>query len=490
MSWSRRRLLGHLGLGALGAVAACARPVAPSPGDGDKLAAPTPTAPPRPTTRPLPRRADVLVVGAGLAGLRAHALLRTKGKSSFVLEARERVGGRVLTRRVGGTPIELGATSLYDVSDDPLVARAREGQLRLESLAGRTRVFSVAGEERSLSSHQERVERLFDLLALARTKSDPSQPVRDALESIIGRTRRDRDRLGIEQALTTEIELLHAADATELALGALDEGGSEDRPRLRVVGGLDQLVAQLARGADVRLGQVVQAIRLTQEGVEVETHQGQFQGRAVIVTLPLGVLKARAVRFEPALPEDVQGAIDRLGMGGLTKVVARFPRRFWPRDVDRLARTPALEERGQWALAEDVSAPEAPWLSFVNAGRFARELERLPERVLAERVHATLREMFGADAPAPLEVVKSTWNDDPYARGALSFLAAGATLEDRITLSRPIEGRVVLAGEATSVEAPATVHGAYLSAQQAVDDVVAALAEEGRRRAKEALDTP
>jgi monoamine oxidase len=472
-------------------VAACARPAAPPPGDGaDKLASTPPAPAPRKAARPLPRRADVLVVGAGLAGLRAHALLRTKGLSSIVLEARDRVGGRVLTRRVGGAAIELGATALHDVAGDPLLARAREGQLRLEALGARTRVFSVPGEERSLSSHEERVERLFDLLALARTKSDPSHPVRDALESIIGRTRRDRDRVGIEQALATEIELLHAADATELALGALDEGESGERARLRVVGGLDQLVAQLAGGADVRLGHVVQAVRLGKDGVEVSTSQGSFQGRAVIVTLPIGVLKARVVRFEPALPDEVQGAIDRLGMGGLTKVVARFPRRFWPRDVDRLARTPALDERGQWALAEDVSTPEAAWLSFMNAGRFARELERLPEPVLAERVHTTVREMFGADAPAPLEVVKSTWNNDPYARGALSFLAAGATLEDRTELSRPIEGRLVLAGEATSVEAPATLHGAYLSAQQAVDDIVAALAEEERRRAKEALDTP
>ena len=94
------------------------------------------------------------------------------------------------------------------------------------------------------------------------------------------------------------------------------------------------------------------------------------------------------------------------------------------------------------------------------------------------------------DEAAPLEVLKSTWNDDPYARGALSFLASGATLEDRVELSRLIAGRVVLAGEATSVEAPATLHGAYASAQQAVDDLVAAFAEDDRRRAKEALDTP
>jgi len=186
----------------------------------------------------------------------------------------------------------------------------------------------------------------------------------------------------------------------------------------------------------------------------------------VIVTVPLGVLKAGGIRFSPELPKDKQAAINRLGMGLLNKHFLRFESAFWPTDIDWhecLKREP-----GRWSQWVSFARAGAPVLLGFTGTDAARQVETLDERAILADAAATLRDMFGSATPAPIAAQVTRWASDPLAGGSYSFYAVGSRPADRQALARPEAGGALrFAGEACSVDYPGTVHGAFLSGQAA-----------------------
>ncbi len=269
----------------------------------------------------------------------------------------------------------------------------------------------------------------------------------------------------------------YAAHRSEDLCGApvtvLDAHGLEDEhvPGDEVVfpRGYGQYAAALADGLDVRTGAVVTAVVHDDERVRVSTADGAtFCARHVVVTVPLGVLRAEDVTFDPPLDPVVRGAADRLGMGVYDKVFLRFPERFWGDDwVIRQQGTAGAD----WHSWYDMSRVTGePVLAALLGGDGARRIETLTDdEVVAEGV-AALRRMFD-DVPEPEAVRITRWAADPFARGSYSYLHVGASADDHDLLATPT-GRVQLAGEATWGDDPATVHGALLSGLRAASRLV------------------
>lgn len=223
--------------------------------------------------------------------------------------------------------------------------------------------------------------------------------------------------------------------------------------------GYDAVARALADGLDVRLGAVVSRVEWGDDGVRVHTSAGVLAAAHAIVTLPLGVLKSGAVTFSPDLPAVNRQAVERLGMGLMNKVWLTFPRRFWG-DADWINR--AVDPVGRFT---QFFAPRTatPMLVGFHTGAHARDLERRSDDETVAGALAALRATYGADVPAPVETHVTRWSADPFARGAYSFVAAGATPADRVALATPLGRAVFFAGEATHTGYPSTVHGAYLS---------------------------
>jgi len=195
----------------------------------------------------------------------------------------------------------------------------------------------------------------------------------------------------------------------------------------------------------------------------------------VLVTLPLGVLQAGSVRFTPVLPSAKQEAINKLGMGVLNKCYLRFAEAFWPEDVDWLEYIPT--KRGEWT--EWVSFTQAakwPILLGFNAADHGREIEALSDPQIVSSAMQTLRTIFGADIPDPVDYQITRWASDPFALGSYSFNPVGTNPRMRTTLARPINNRLFFAGEATEQNHFSTAHGAYLSGLRAAKEMAAALA--------------
>ncbi|NEN94000.1 MAG: FAD-dependent oxidoreductase, partial [Okeania sp. SIO3H1] len=189
------------------------------------------------------------------------------------------------------------------------------------------------------------------------------------------------------------------------------------------------------------------------------------------LTVPLGVLQHERIEFIPGLPNQKTKAISTLGMGCLNKVYLRFPERFWSNDVQGFSSFGS--RAGQWSswLNMNYYQPEPILLAF-NAGSFGRELEKLGDEEIIGEAMKVLKRIYGKDIPTPTGVQITRWASDPFAFGSYSSLRPGSNRSTIQALRKPLNQRVFFAGEATSLDYPSTVHGAYLSGIRAANEIL------------------
>jgi CRP-like cAMP-binding protein len=231
--------------------------------------------------------------------------------------------------------------------------------------------------------------------------------------------------------------------------------------------GYQELAEKLAEGLPVRLNCPVQRVSYGGTGAEavrLQTAQGELTGHAALVTLPLGVLKAGAVQFDPPLPQRKAEAIRRLGVGSLAKLAFTFDKVFWPRNQYVFGRIPERDaDHNPTLLINLWSSHEMPGLVLLVGGAMGREIESWPEERAREWGLDMLRSYIGGQVPAPRAMHRTSWTLDPHALGSYSYIAVGATPADVRALGEPVGATLFFAGEATHPTHWATVHGAYLS---------------------------
>lgn len=409
----------------------------------------------------------ILVIGAGMAGLGAARLLADAGQPVRVIEARGRIGGRIATMH--GGQAELGASWVHGLSGNPLVALARAAGARLLPTGPASRIRDLSGRVRAdLAVLMPAAQELVVRARIASLGHGRDPGLRAAIRRSPHWAAAGADlRAAVDLYLTTEIEADYAADADALSAWDFDGGTGFEGADALIGGGYDRLAAHLAQGLDILTGAPVAALVQGAGAVGAHLADGRrLEGRAAVVTLPLGVLRAGSVRFAPALAPERLQALGRLRMGVLNKLILHFARPFWEPEAEWL--TLAGAEDAAWFSAWPAAGQAV--LTGFRAGRGAVADEGLAPRARAARALASLRAAYGADVPAPLVVRATRWHADPFARGSYSYLPPGATPEDRLALGGPDwGGRLVLAGEACEPAHAATVHGALISGRMAAE---------------------
>jgi len=394
----------------------------------------------------------IVVVGAGMSGLAAARRLADAGMDVTVLEARDRIGGRTWTNTSLGVPIDLGGAWIHGPEDNPLTELADQaGARRVETDFDKPVVYQD-GRELSSGVVQDTLNRWQDITKALAPRSEEAggdESVATGLAEVA-----DMNDPLIQWAVASEIVGEYAADPDELSLkwyGSEGEFGGGD---FILPGGYQQLTQHLARGLTIKLSTEVNKIAHTDSGVRLETTNGRFDADRVIVTIPLGVLKAGTIAFDPPLPDEKQAAIERLGFGLLDKVVLKFDQPFWP-DADVIGLVGSDQPVSMLINGETFA--DAPLLVGLRGGSDARAREVLDDQDAVAQVVAAL------NAPNPTGSLVTRWAQDPYARGSYSFVAVGSSPDDMDALAEPVGERLLFAGEATNPEFFATVHGAYLS---------------------------
>lgn len=463
---ARRDLLLGLAPALLGGC--CAAPDRkPPPTEGARPAA-TASGAPASSSRPAEESADVLVLGAGIAGIAAARALTDAGRKVLVVEARDRLGGRIWTDESLGAPLDLGAAWIHGTKGNPLVELARSHRIDTQEADWqRIRLYDEGREVPQAT--WEQAQRSFEKKQRAAVRKADDRGGAD--RSLAAALDAQQPPAGQERRLFSWFGAIHALDLGDdldrISLLHGDDDSEYPGNDLVLKPGYGRLVEALSRGLDVRLGQAVRSITRDKQGVTLHTSIRSFRAPRAIITAPLGVLKSGALTFQPALPAEKRRAIQSLGMGSFLKCALLFPEVRWP-DDEFLGSTAA---DGPLIFVNAHRWTGKPILIALASGNAARQ--RRGAQATVDWSLQRLRALLGKGLPAPLRHVVTDWSGDPFAQGAYSFAAVGSTDDDHQRLAAPVDNQLFFAGEATLVKSRGTVHGALATGQREAKRIMA-----------------
>jgi monoamine oxidase len=414
------------------------------------------------------RSADVIIVGAGAAGLMAARELKRAGNTVLVLEARPRAGGRILTvRSDGGIPIELGAEFIHGEAPETMKLVDEAGIATVPVMGDHFR--SRSGKLALQNDIWDEMKKVFRLMNPDR-KTDRS--FQDFLDTEPGGSKMASER----KLATAFVQGFMAADTKLIsekslaAQGDPTEGAAEAR---RIVNGYGPLVDFLAREVSdaILFESTVARVVRDETGVTVFDDRGaQYRGHTAIITVPLPMLQDDSIVFEPEIPE-IRKAASRLVMGQVVRVTMTVTERFWEEKRKNIAflHSPGRAFNAWWTQNPIASNVLMGW----SGGPPAVELMESGD--IENSALMELADFFGMRRTSIDKLVKSIhthdWRDDPYSRGAYSYTGVGGMSAPKV-LARAVDDLLFFAGEATDSESSGTVEAGFASGKRAAKQVL------------------
>ncbi|MCA9835458.1 MAG: FAD-dependent oxidoreductase [Trueperaceae bacterium] len=414
---------------------------------------------------------STLVLGAGMAGLSAAKTLKDAGEDVIVLEAKDRIGGRTFTNRTfADHPVEFGAEFIHG---DKVALWSIVNELGLKTLHWQKTLDSLVHMEEgnwlSMSEARSRHPE-FDITRSWLLPDVDPLPNED-WQSYLSRIGFDEKQLryvrrSFANACGEGMRFLSASAVIRGLRSTLEQNGDGD---YRILSGYDAIVNHLAQGLEIYLNDPILSVDWSGSGVSVQSLDGEkYEADSAIIALPLGVLLADGIKFQPGLPRHKQNALRGLRMGPVIKLVYKLTMPLAAKEV--MAIYASSNPPMWWSPSFGHNTNENVWTAFVS-GDWAMDLLVKGEEGALESALSSLKKELGLPELEASESHLQNWPDDPYTRGGYSFVLPGHH-GAREKLAEPTPP-LFWAGEACAQEhQAATVHGALETGLRAAHEVL------------------
>jgi len=412
----------------------------------------------RATAAPLPREADIIVIGAGAAGLAAARRIMAANRKVVVVEAASQIGGRCITDTTTfDLPFDRGARWLHNPETNPMIRLARNAGLEL--------VPAPSGQRMRIGRRNARAGETEEFLAaLVRANRAIDEAARGKLDTACASVL-PKD-LG-DWAGAAEFMLGASFAGKDLKeLSAIDKARAQDRnAAIACRQGLGTLISKLGEQAPVALSTPASRIIWSNRDVSVETPSGKIAARAAIITVSTNVLTSGTIKFAPDIPKRTLDAASKLTLGSYDHIMLQLPGNPLGLSRDDIL----IEQSNSTRTALMYANIGGSSLCAVDVGgSFGRDLSEQGEKAMAAFAKEWITKLFGSEAAAAVQKTSVTrWNASPYVMGAMSASAPGGQLSRKV-LAEPM-GNLFLAGEATHETLWGTVDGAWESGERAAD---------------------
>lgn len=415
-----------------------------------------------------PNGKSVLIIGAGISGLAAAQELRREGFKVTIIEAQDRVGGRLRTDRSLGLAFDEGASWIHGPKGNPITDLAAEAGMKTfltddDSLE----IFDFDGKPYADDFFSAEEEKYTAIMATLLNKGRVDQSVESVFFAQYPQYQNNRLwNYFLSAYLTFDL-----GDLNELSSLDYDAGENFRGADVIATNGYDTIANFLAKNLSIQFNERVSAIEYGEAQVVVRTNKTRYSADYVLVSVPLGVLKKNSIGFSPALPVRKQAAIDRLKMNCVNKFLLLWDRAFWNPNTQYIAYTSTQRDKFNYFLNMRKFTPNNALMTFAF-GDYARQTEVQSDTQIIGEIMPHLRAIYGNSTPLPKAMLRTRWNSNPHSFGSYSFPSKGARVSDFSILAESIANKVFFAGEHTEADYFGTVHGAYLSGIREAEKIV------------------
>lgn len=438
---------------------------------------------------------SVIIVGAGPAGLAAARQLHNFGLQVMILEARDRIGGRVWDDKTfKGIAVGKGAQIVNGCVNNPIAIMCEQIGIKMRTLREKCDLIQEGGRLTD-PAIDKRMEFHFNAIldVVAEWRKDKSQhqdvPLGDKIQEIYKTFIQES---GIQFTDVEEKVLQFHLSNLEYACGSNLHNVSARSwdhneffaqfagNHTMLAAGYSAITDKMAEGLDIKFKSPVKSIDYRGQEICLMTSDGKmYSAHKVLVTAPLALLQKNIIHFNPPLPEKKVKAINCLGAGIIEKIALQFPHRFWDRKIhgaDFFGHIPPdPSKRGLFGVFYDMD-PQGKHavLMSVITGDAVTFIKDLDDKQVMKQCMVVLKELFKEqDVPSPVKYFVTRWSKDPWAQMAYSFVKTGGSGEAYDILAEDIQGKIFFAGEATNRHFPQTVTGAYLSGVREASKITA-----------------
>ena len=416
----------------------------------------------------IPNKKKVIIIGAGISGLAAAKKLQEKGFIVTVLEAQNKVGGRLRTNRTLGIAFDEGASWIHGIKGNPITNLAQKAGIKTSFTDDESLVcYDINGVLRSDEIFDNADAELKKIKKVLKNNGSATQSFETVFNTLYPAKVNDR----LWKFLLSTYITFDLGDINKVSSTLYEEGEEFSGEEHIVTNGFDTLPNYLAKGLNIQFNQRVSKIDYSGNKTKITHNVSVSETDYVLVTVPLGVLKSGKIQFVPALPNTKQTAIQKVGMNCVNKFLLTWNTAFWDNE-QYICYTPETKDKFNYFVNVKKFNPKANALMTFAYADYARQTEKMNDNQIISEIMFHLRDIYGNDVPNPTNMIRTKWQTNENSFGSYSFTQVGTEMRHFDDLAEEVNDKIFFAGEHTEADYFSTAHGAYLSGIREANKII------------------